>query len=266
MSFNQIQKTLFRKYYSNDEYSKVTSSHWRDYGAKTNVTYGVSGFEFNAKGISTFSKKSTLGAIKHLSIDMLLDKMLSNYGAVKETIRVAKAITNELNIHFDFDHAKHVLIYDLLNSYELFNKKDLFCIIGDGHGFLGTLIKSLRPDAKILFVNLGRNLLIDTICFSKIFAIIEPLHYYQPENFDQIKNNEIIILEAEHFELLQNLPISLFINVASMQEMDVPVINHYFEYMRTSSAEPHFYCCNREEKTLSDGTISRFADYPWGGG
>jgi hypothetical protein len=24
-----------------------------------------------------------------------------------------------------------------------------------------------------------------------------------------------------------------------------------------------FYCCNREEKTLSDGTITRFKDYPW---
>jgi hypothetical protein len=34
--------------------------------------------------------------------------------------------------------------------------------------------------------------------------------------------------------------------------------------MRTSSAEPHFYCCNREEKTLPDGSIIRFADYPWG--
>ena len=26
-----------------------------------------------------------------------------------------------------------------------------------------------------------------------------------------------------------------------------------------------FYCCNREEKRLPDGTITRFADYPWRG-
>jgi len=25
----------------------------------------------------------------------------------------------------------------------------------------------------------------------------------------------------------------------------------------------YFYCCNREEKTLPDGTVARFKDYPW---
>ena len=84
------------------------------------------------------------------------------------------------------------------------------------------------------------------------------------------RENSILItspatfLEAENFELMQNLPITLFINIASMQEMDISVINHYFEYIRTSTVEPHFYCINREEKTLPDGNTIRFADYPWG--
>ena len=265
MSFNQIQKTLYKKYYSSDLYSKVTSSHWRDFGAKTKVTHDESSFDFNAYGISTFGKKSTLGAIKHLSIDMLLSKMLSKHCAVKETIHAAKDITNDLNIHFDFDHAKHVLIYDLLNSYGLFNSENLICIIGDGHGFFGTLIKSLCPDAKILFINLGRNLLIDIICFSKIFPNIEPLHLRQSEDITAVMDYSTIFLEAEQYNLMKKLPISLFINIASMQEMDMSIIQKYFEYMRTSTIESYFYCCNREEKTLPDRSVIRFADYPWGG-
>ena len=78
-----------------------------------------------------------------------------------------------------------------------------------------------------------------------------------------MKDHSMIVLEAEKCELINKLPISLFINIASMQEMDMPVIQKYFEYMRTSTVESYFYCCNREEKTLFDGSVIRFSDYPW---
>jgi hypothetical protein len=190
--------------------------------------------------------------------------MLSKNAAEKQTIEGAKLITSHLNIHFDFDHAKHVLIYDLLESYGLFNTEHLICIIGDGHGFFGTLIKTLCPDARILFINLGRNLMIDAVCFSAVFPDIDPLLLEQPGDCQLLDNQSIIFLEAEHFEWMQNLPISLFINVASMGEMDMPVINRYFEYMRTSTVASNFYCCNREEKTLPDGSVICFDAYPWG--
>ena len=45
----------------------------------------------------------------------------------------------------------------------------------------------------------------------------------------------------------------------------MPVINKYFEIMKTSTVESYFYCCNREEKVLSDSSITRFMDYPWNG-
>jgi putative sugar O-methyltransferase len=266
MTAKQIQETLFQKYYLNDQLSEVTSSPWSEFGRKTTVKQSGDGFDFNASGISAFARKKipVINTLKHYPIDFLLHQLLKKHHGHPETIQAAKLITQKLKIHFDFDHAKHVLIYDLLNSYGLFNTENLICIIGDGHGFFGTLIKSLSLDAKIIFINLGRNLLIDTICFSKIFPNIEPLHYHQPENFDQIKNNEIIFLEAEQFELLQNLPISLFINVASMQEMNLQVVHRYFELMRTSTVDPYFYCNNREEKTLPDGSVICFNDYPWG--
>ena len=34
--------------------------------------------------------------------------------------------------------------------------------------------------------------------------------------------------------------------------------------MRSSTApQIYFYCANRVEKTLPDGTVTRFRDYPW---
>ena len=49
-----------------------------------------------------------------------------------------------------------------------------------------------------------------------------------------------------------------------MQEMDPPRIVDYFNDLRTiSGSRCFFYCCNREEKKLPDGTITRVRDYPW---
>lgn len=59
----------------------------------------------------------------------------------------------------------------------------------------------------------------------------------------------------------------LALNVASFQEMNPPVIGEYFDDLRAAAAGRGlvFYCCNREEKRLPDGTVSRFAEYPWSG-
>ena len=71
--------------------------------------------------------------------------------------------------------------------------------------------------------------------------------------------------EAEQYELLCGLPVDLFINIASMQEMDPVIVHSYFDYMRKSSSKKvYFYCCNREKKVLPDGTVSEFSAYPWG--
>ena len=269
MQFNQLKVSLYQSYYNDDStssnFSDVTSSHWRDFGEKTTVTHGREDFEINAYGISGFSKKTLLRNLKNIPVSYLLSKMLNEYNANEETVNCAKAITEKLNILFNFDHAKHVLIFDLLDSHGFFNTENLICIIGDGHGFFGTLIKAMRPNVKILFVNLGRNLMIDAVCFSMFFPDVNPLLLSELEDHKVIPSHSIMFLEAEKYGILEDLPIGLFINIASMQEMDLSVINKYFKIMRTSTVEPYFYCCNREEKKLPDGSVIRFMDFPWGG-
>ena len=156
MNSDNIQDTLFKKYYSDNKFSEVTSSHWIDFGKKTKVIRDNDSFNISAYGISNFhNKESLLGTLKHFPVDYLLSQMLKEYHARDETIQAAESITSHLNIYFDFDHAKHVLIYDLLDSYGLFNTEDLICIIGDGHGFFGTLIKKLNPKIKFFSSILG---------------------------------------------------------------------------------------------------------------
>ena len=95
-----------------------------------------------------------------------------------------------------------MLFFDLLTSLNRLETNDFICIIGDGHGFFGTLIKSLIPNAKIIFVNLGKNLLIDIICYTAIFPNTEALHLVLEDDKEDISNHSIIFLKQKIMNLL----------------------------------------------------------------
>ena len=54
------------------------------------------------------------------------------------------------------------------------------------------------------------------------------------------------------------------VNIASMQEMNQAAIDKCFRFLRHNLTTDHlFYCCNRQEKKMPGGEISRFDAYPW---
>ena len=75
----------------------------------------------------------------------------------------------------------------------------------------------------------------------------------------------VIAFQAKHQSLLRDCPIDLAININSMQEMNHTDTDSYFDHLHTiaNDRELFFYCCNREEKILPDGTCTKFFEYPW---
>ena len=58
--------------------------------------------------------------------------------------------------------------------------------------------------------------------------------------------------------------VDFFINIASMQEMNIEIINAYFDLIRNQKSDKtYFYCCNRISKKLPDGNVAAFDDYAW---
>jgi hypothetical protein len=113
---------------------------------------------------------------------------------------------------------------------------------------------------KVITVNLGRTLFFD-VFFA--YPMEQNCHLIKMSGGDIAKYDRIF-LEAEKYEMLTGMPIDLFINISSMQEMNYNVINKYFDLMRSSTSESvYFYCCNRVEKILPDGSVVRFAEYSW---
>jgi putative sugar O-methyltransferase len=260
--YKGIMKTLFEKYYIEAGSSVVTSSHWKEFGDKTTINKNNDFYLLKGFGLGTFRKKNIVNIIRYIPEGILIRNLLRENNPNPKTVNEVNKILKSWNVIFSFDHLKNLLSFDLINSQRLFNQTGYICIIGDGYAFLGTLVKMIHPKTKIIFINLGKILPFDIWYFSRIFPEIEPLHLQSYKDVNAIQRHSVIFLEAEQCELMRNLPISLFINIASMGEMDMPTIQKYFEYMRTSTVESYFYCCNREEKKMQSGII-RFSDYPW---
>ena len=118
---------------------------------------------------------------------------------------------------------------------------------------------------KVISVNLGRSLFFDVLFSQKCFSQAKAaLICDDKDKMALLEKNRFLFVEAENYHLLSGLPINLFINITSMQEMDPRVVKNYFRYMRESISETvFFYCCNRLEKTLPDDTVVKFMDFPW---
>jgi hypothetical protein len=142
-------------------------------------------------------------------------------------------------------------------------------VIGDGFGIMSSLILSYLSDAKIkvVVVNLTQNLLIDvffikkSVPFANICLVKDTEAYHE-----SLKDSEVntICIQADNAQVIKSEAMGLVINIASMQEMNPYVIAEYFDFMRTSANQKtYFYCANRIEKTLPDGTVVSFFKYPW---
>ena len=142
------------------------------------------------------------------------------------------------------------------NISDLDSKK--ICLIGDGYGRFGSILKTIYPNSKIVYINLGRTLVFDYYYASKVFP--NSNHHL---NRTQYKlSNDFTYIEAEKYRQFK-IEANVFINVASMQEMDMKTTDEYFTLIKSQVSPTYFYCANRISKELPDGSIINFNEYPW---
>jgi hypothetical protein len=149
------------------------------------------------------------------------------------------------------------------------------CVIGDGFALMTALLLGSDSANRVVLINLTKTLLVD-LWYLKLWMGEEAFE----SSVDLVTDEEgllralakpmtmgrrVVAIQASDHRLLRQCPVDIALNIASMQEMNPPVIAAYFDDMRaiTSQRNLVFYCCNREEKMLPDGTVIRFAAYPW---
>ncbi|MBL4759508.1 MAG: putative sugar O-methyltransferase [Mariprofundaceae bacterium] len=269
--YKPILDYLYKMYYEGfTEHSSVTSSHWKELGQQiVSVENGT--YKFKGLGFGEFKSRGIVNGIQQFPIKILLSYLLRKHNCPQYLLDCGKNIVQRMGCIINYDHVKQILsvskILKTLGQGESFSGQGIktVCVIGDGYGFFSNLLRELDSDIKVITVNIGRTLFFDVQYSERCFPDNRVTLVKTKEDLDsQILVSQQVFIEAENYNLLENLEIDLFINIASMMEMDHHVVDNYFKYMRSSPKSPcYFYCCNRVRKELPDGTVTEFLKYPW---
>lgn len=257
----------------------AASSHWRQY--HTGFAFTGEGFE-GLQGFGGHSRATFLRRAWHRVMQWPYRRMGKPFGSFRDLDAIGRTIAARQGRVYDLDMLRQSLSLAFIKE-KLGGKPDstaTVCVIGDGFGSMTALLAESGSADTIVLVNLTRTLLVDLwylrIALGDTFQ--ERVHLATDEAgisallAKDAKQNpsvpRIIAIQAMDHALIQLFPIDLAINIASMQEMDPEVVFEYFNDLRSASGktadrELHFYCCNREEKRLPDGTAAIFANYPW---
>ena len=250
------------------------SSHWRKYH---------SAFEFSGDGFHGLQGFGGTGARWHNLFHRILQhpfrKMGERFTQFKNVDKTANKITGLQGRAYDIDVLRQTLTVALLKETipAVLNSSSMGCVIGDGFASTTSILIETHSAECVVVVNLTKTLLVDLWFLKRLMgdnnfdsqvrlvtdekSLIKLLE----EQSSTISKVKIIAIQAKDQNLIKTCPINYAINIASMQEMDPPVINEYFKDLRSTAVnnEIYFYCANREEKTLPGGTLTRFNDYPW---
>jgi hypothetical protein len=253
----KILDYLHHQYFQKIKPSDHTSAHWEEFGLFQKLEKLDDSYSLSGVGFGEYKKNSFLNFListpSRFYLEFLMSKLDSSYRTALNTLA---RLTNRI---LCYDMVRMALTIQLIDEKlgDLTGKK--LVIIGDGYGTFGCLLKILYPCNRIIFINLGRTLAFDVFFTSRAYP--KATHALLGDRGDP-ESDDFTYIEAE--KVFKNFPKgNLFINIASMQEMNPSVISTYLSLMRSQENEAFFYCANRVEKVLPDGTITRFKDYGW---
>ncbi len=260
-----VAQRLYAQYFCGENLSeKVTSSHWKEEekNYRQEAPGEGSNIELICRGMGVLKwRDGKQRLLDLLSYALHMAVLPGRLNILRHHLRLRPVIRRlgaDLTMEVVF---RHLCTAALLSRTSPPGGWRSILMIGDGYGVLGAFLKELYPAACITFVDLGKSLTIQASMMEKAFPSTPHRCADAP---CQQSEAGFVYCPAEQCDWLDQDHFDLAVNVASMQEMDPPVVATYFKILRQRmTGDRMFYCCNRKEKTLPDGTISRFLDYPW---
>ncbi len=251
---------------------KSASSHWRKYHESFRF------IESHFEGLVGFGGNCRPRFFIFRLLERLMQLRFRKMGGINfhPIDQLAQRMALKQSRTYDLDLLRQSLTVSFLQTKvpDAMTPKSTACVIGDGFSSMTSLMLLSKCAGRVILINLNKTLLVD-LWYLKlwmgedVFAKSVDLVVNKVE-LDKVLSKQVsltgnvIAIQAVNQDLLKYCSVDLVINIASMQEMDPPIIYKYFESMRAvKSKRTLFYCCNRVEKELPDGTVTKFEEYPW---
>jgi len=266
---DDIANYLIKESQKKDE---ASSSYWDE--QHQNFQFHENSFSGTGP-IGSYRPSSKVINLVHRVFQRKFVRMGEAFSKFQQIDLLANDIVKKQRRVYDLDVMRHTLSVSFVEQYctDLPSPKErVACVIGDGYAMATSLLLGLNT-SKVILINLTKTLLIDTLFLKKFLGekgFNDSVSLVTDrESLDECvcdQSTKVVVIEAKNQDLLKYCDIDLAVNIASMQEMDLETIDQYFSNLKNISGKKlYFYCCNREEKVLPDGSVIRFLDYPWSG-
>ena len=267
METSEIINYLYKEYYLKDKTPhELVSSYWKYYQDQVKIEMEDGNIRpLKEAMLGDLINKSVVSQVfEWLTVGSYLIQ-LRNRKEITRLIKPSLSLTKRMGLAFNYACFRQICSLALIRDTMRVEGKLKAIIIGDGYGFLASLIKERYPNSLILLVDLGKILLFQAYYCGKAHPTRS---HYLLTNSQELNQNKLqhdfIYCPAEHLKMVDSLSFDLAINIASMQEMNQETIEQYFSYLRGHLRQDNlFYCCNREEKIMPGGEVSQFSRYPW---
>ena len=269
-NFQRIVKS-YKK--AQKEYNKdFKSDHWERGYKKRNDLFKFKNLKNFRNNSLSFGLDTRTGSLKNQKLlyeeikrkhdNDFVNNNLSNknVGNLKNCFKNGEKFIDP-NALFHIDCTKEIL--------DCINKKDFriknICEIGAGFGSMSRILINLFKSSKLIIIDLPEANYLCSYYLFKHFPSKKFLFYSDLKanfiNQEIIKDYDIIILPA--WVKLQNLEIDIFANVRSFMEMDIHVIEDYFNTIqKIISKNGIFLNINRYDKRTVGYPI-KFDNYPY---
>ena len=240
-----------------------TSSHWQQYGQATVVARQGTDVQLRASGFEPVQHLPRharfLSAVERFSYRAAIAQLRS----YRSIWALAHDLAEDLAASASFNVFKSVCVLATLADHWAAHRLSptRFALIGDGYGFLGALIRRLRPDARLYCIDLPKILVFQAHIHARADRRVRMTLLSRRAVLDD--GADVTLVPPQHMEDVPG-PIDCAITVDSMQEMSPWSISGYFAFLRRrSTSSSRFYCLNRLHKELPGGEIADFHAYPW---
>ena len=260
MTFENLRRELVKRIEAGNA---TKSSHWKAHTKDFSFTN-----DYRIRGINGFSNRTRRFPGSRFLHTRNLVKL---YPEAKELLqgvdfKNVSDICKSQGREIDSCVARNFFTINLLREKKI-DFRNSICVIGDGQANFVTLALYFKISKKVISINLNEVLLsdLDLIETSTLIDSSEiqiATSKSEVDSFFQDPLKRLLLISSEDLNLLSNLEIDLFVNIASFQEMTVQQIEQYFEMIKSNRA--YLYACNRTYKKLYGGEITEFFKYPWG--
>ena len=161
METKDIVDELYDRYYVHDSTPEdVISSHWKHY--QTQIRVSIADGNVEALVGNAFGDLEQRALINRLLSWMTVGSYwltISHKSEITRLIKSSIRLTRRMGLPFTYDCFRQVCSLALIARYlpqNCSNDDPEVIIIGDGYGFLSSLVKEIYPNSRILLVDLGK--------------------------------------------------------------------------------------------------------------